>query len=93
MSQQRRLADQTRRRHTDLRGREYLFRLYHHQRRHSGGYKHWQSWDRSRLVLNNSNASLPGTQTALYLYDAAQTVGSLSGTITDPADGNQLPSS
>ncbi len=40
------------------------------------------------LIVNNANTTLPGTQTILFLYNAVQIVGSVSGTITDPADGN-----
>jgi fibronectin-binding autotransporter adhesin len=40
------------------------------------------------LVVSNANPTSPGTTTQLSLNNAAQTVGPLSGAITDPADGN-----
>jgi fibronectin-binding autotransporter adhesin len=40
------------------------------------------------LNLGNANTSLPPTQNGLFLYDAAQTVGPLSGTIASAATGN-----
>jgi len=40
------------------------------------------------LNVNNTNASAPGTVGGLYLYNGAQTVGPLSGTIADAGDGN-----
>ena len=40
------------------------------------------------LIVGNPNTSLPPTQTGLFLYNAAQTVGPLSGTIAQPANGN-----
>jgi len=40
------------------------------------------------LIVSNSNTASPPTLTTLYLFNAAQTVGPLSGTISDMADGN-----
>ncbi len=42
----------------------------------------------SALVVGNPNTSLPATQSGLFLDNAAQTVGPLSGTIAQPGNGN-----
>jgi fibronectin-binding autotransporter adhesin len=40
------------------------------------------------LIVGNSNTTFPPTKTFLYLFNAAQTVGPLSGAVADPTDGN-----
>ncbi len=40
------------------------------------------------LIVNNSNSAFPGTQVGLELFNAAQTVGPLSGAIAQPGVGN-----